>query len=716
MNKKFLIIIIFVFLGLAASLGYHFYSAKSAPAAPQSGLVGYWSMDANDVNGTIVYDKSGYGHNGTRIGALGANDTPQITGGKIKQALNFDGTDDFINAGATVGDYTDNFTLSAWIKTSTDNVRIMARRSGPTQYDFHVAASTGQLALWTGVQYASGVVVDDNKWHLTTVVINGANSKFYVDGVQAGSAFSPTITSQPAVPFAIGALSTPAAYFPGLIDDVRVYNRALSATKVSQLYNSAKTGYVASAPQTASSTAGRLVGWWTLDANDYNSATKAFYDKSGTGNTLTSTNAATFTQGKINQAMSFDGLTDVLSRSSPSGLPAGSSARTISAWIYMTENCAVFGEGGALLQYGDGTGGGQEYTLQASNFAGTCYLFSDAINVANNLTITGSQIPTPNAWHHLVFTLASDGLAYRYYLDGVLVGPGNFSTQISTATPTILNIGDRTDTVVANWPGRVDDFRIYNYALSAQEVAQLYNSTKTGYISSAPMTGLIGWWKMDTDDMSATGATMFDKSGQGNNGTVTGTTTSTGKIGQARSFNGTSDYVNLGAPSIFNFGDGNFAFSAWIKLSTLTAPAATHAYIILGKDSSAASPARQFLFGLSDTKLPDIVYFTTSDITYVYFTGTKAISDMSWHHIVAQRNGNSFDVYVDGVSTGSGTTGGTHGTMQVTATNLEIGRRNYATFMDYFPGAIDDVRIYNRALSAQEVAQLYSSAKKAYIK
>jgi len=81
----------------------------SITASIQDGLVGYWNMDSNDIYGSTLYDKSGIENNGTIYGATS-------TLGKIKQALSFDGEDDYVEVpdNSTL-DITDEITIEVWI-------------------------------------------------------------------------------------------------------------------------------------------------------------------------------------------------------------------------------------------------------------------------------------------------------------------------------------------------------------------------------------------------------------------------------------------------------------------------------------------------------------------------------------------------------------------------------------------------------------------------
>jgi len=117
----------------------------------------------------------------------------------------FDGTNDYVDLGTGVGDYTDNFTLGGWIKTFKSSSRIMSRRTiALTQYDFYIDLVTRTLRFHDGNNYSGLILIDDDKWHFCIASINGLNSRLYIDAVADGAIFNPTITSRD-VKFLIGA-------------------------------------------------------------------------------------------------------------------------------------------------------------------------------------------------------------------------------------------------------------------------------------------------------------------------------------------------------------------------------------------------------------------------------------------------------------------------------------------------------------------------------
>ena len=208
--------------------------------------------------------------------------------------------------------------------------------------------------------------------------------------------------------------------------------------------------------------------------------------------------------------------------------------------------------------------------------------------------------------------------------------------------------------------------------------------------------GKVGHWTMDGADTTAT--TVTDRSGSGNNGTRTGgTTEEIGKIGQGMNFNGTNSDVTVGDISILE-SSGNFlTASAWIK----TEGSPVKRMFVGKKDDNSAG----YFMWVNGSGKFDAGFYSTS-----YFANpasTAVVNNNVWHHLVVVRNTDTVTLYIDGIQDGSATAAGTIGDISNTI-NFRIGRSDHSPPGPYyFPGSIDDVRVYNRALSATEIQQLY---------
>jgi hypothetical protein len=201
------------------------------------GLIAHWKFD--EVAGVTAYDSAGSSH-GTLING------PIWGSGQIDGALEFDGIDDYVSCGtgpAITG--TGPFSVSAWVKTdSSKGQAVLVQRSESSangSYGLSILAD-GRAQSHTynggyGVLFQSDVTVNDGLWHHIAVVrTNSTDGEIYVDGSLSGSDSGPA-RSLNNVPVWIGGPGFTGPFdFEGSIDDVRIYDRALSAEAVEQLY------------------------------------------------------------------------------------------------------------------------------------------------------------------------------------------------------------------------------------------------------------------------------------------------------------------------------------------------------------------------------------------------------------------------------------------------------------------------------------------------
>jgi len=203
-----------------------------------SPLKGSWHFD--EGSGTTAYDNSGNGNNGTLY------NSPAWVDGKFGKALSFDGSNDYLQTPIISNTLTD-FTMEAWVKASSvpDDRRIVMG-SGWNYNDWYIginlSSNTGAPAkkwlFWVAgnSQIAYLAAPDEivaGAWYYLVATYEGTTGKFYINGNYIGSF---TFTRKTDTnPFQIGR-SYNGEYFNGLVDEVRVYNRALTSEEVSDLY------------------------------------------------------------------------------------------------------------------------------------------------------------------------------------------------------------------------------------------------------------------------------------------------------------------------------------------------------------------------------------------------------------------------------------------------------------------------------------------------
>lgn len=200
---------------------------------------------------TTFTDTSGNGLNGTCAGAA----CPDVVAGVTGNALDFDGTDDFVEiADSDLIDFDtdDDFTISVWVKlpvnqsdTGMNQNSILEKANGAYPYVLNVAnqthATNGRIiaARYDGSSVPAVISTtpcNDNKWHHIAFVKDGETLKLFIGGSEEDSATDTTSSStvNSAVLW-IGKRQAFATYFEGLIDDVRIYSRALSDSEIAAI-------------------------------------------------------------------------------------------------------------------------------------------------------------------------------------------------------------------------------------------------------------------------------------------------------------------------------------------------------------------------------------------------------------------------------------------------------------------------------------------------
>ena len=207
--------------------------------------------------------------------------------------------------------------------------------------------------------------------------------------------------------------------------------------------------------------------------------------------------------------------------------------------------------------------------------------------------------------------------------------------------------------------------------------------------------GLVGYWLMNEGG----GNKIFDLSGNGNTGTFAGDTSWVpGKYGSCLSFDGTGDYVDVGNKDSLRI-TGDITLAAWVKWSV----GATAGIISKGGNGETAS------YSLSRTGTPTI-YFLQSENGAAWNTliQSAALSTGVWYFVVGTNDLNIARLYIDGVQVGTDSSPASSpwdNTVNVTI-GAEI-KPSDSSIGRYWSGQIDNVMIYNRALSADEIQHLY---------
>jgi hypothetical protein len=465
----------------------------------------------------------------------------------------------------------------------------------------------------------------------------------------------------------------------------------------------AQASVIVNAPRSLGLTNG-LVGWWTFDGKDI-SGVQA-YDRSGNGNRGILTSGPVQTIGKLGQGLEFDGVDDRVAVADNDAYSISTTNKlSISMWI----KASAFINGDSIIGKYCGAGNREFQLRTLSN--GTLFPITFQSDGSTYMQTTSHTVTLEvGQWHHVVMIADHDLPLLALYVDTQLDGADTSAVGTFNGNGTCaLDIG-QANTGFFN--GLIDDVRIYDHVLSADEIKRLYNLGGTVKLNSSLNTnsdslskGLVGWWTFDGKDMA--GNYAFDRSGNGNRGTLTGSNglpvRTLGKIGQGMQFDGVDDYVNAGDINAID-GVNEITVSAWVNTNTLDGGDANLRYVASKEGGSAAESPFILRMNTSTDKLDFRVGGASG---YSSAIVTSAISPNIWYHVVGRYDGSTVRIYLNGVEqafTSESDAVGTGSDPAIIANWSITSARGWS-------GLIDDVRIYSRALSKDEIKRLYNMGR-----
>ena len=666
------------------------YSATSTYGSQNvwtNGYVAVWHLEedaSGDGNSNVYLDSTGNGFH--------CDDfvTSTIKTTRLGLAQDFDGANDYIRCVGTGSDpkfdFAGDFSASAWFRphSSTSNTRIFDNRGrggpGPGGAEgFYLKVQNQLGGNWgfndtdiedtdgdmMAISSSNGLDYPYDAWYHVVSAWDSVNQiwNVYVNG---GLDVSRTTLSNTvdgtidvvasSIDFSIGGdianvgvvSLPPAQEINGEIDEVRVMNRLVTS------------------------------GWaWTEHNNQTNPGTFYTVGAVQTPTTASANVSRNVVSGKLGQALEFSnedvvtatGDTPYLDIGNNSSLNVGLPA-TFAGWVKLGDGFS----GGNNTVFGKGAGSTDAvaWRMSVDSTGQPVFMKTRSDNTTVDTVVSGTTIAS-NAWVHLAFSVDAGG-AWTWYTNGSSVATGTL-TNTTFASPTSGGyIGAYLATTGGGpsnpWYGQLDDLRVYNRALSASEVSRLYGigaTTKIGTTRSSAgwESGLLTHYTLDgTTGLDFTQTLeVRDEAGtvHGDLMNLNQASVAQGRLGQALTFDGVNQYIDAG---------------------TIASNVKTIAFWLYTSDTT-----DQTLIDLDGTD--HIETNSTSDVTATSFPGTTTIyvdgvvattlSANTWHHIVI-----------------TDTTG-------VSASAVTIGR----VASTYFQGTLDDIRFYDRVLSAGEVERLW---------
>ncbi|ETR73429.1 MAG: hypothetical protein OMM_00959 [Candidatus Magnetoglobus multicellularis str. Araruama] len=407
--------------------------------------------------------------------------------GKIGKAYSFNGANSSLSSSNSLNQ-TSSGSFSAWIKLDTisaDVHLILSQYNGGSsdymrfyEYDGNLRVNFRKDGVFEGnCQAEYGLSADT--WYFVVVSGDGSEYKMYINGVEQtltdidGSLVNSgnwldSIDS--GMETYIGSFGNASGFFQGYIEDVRAYGHSLSEQEIATIYN-AGNGTLNSSLIKAYPTSKAPISHWKLQEESGGTANDSMNNPPLT-NTFVTTNQV----GKIGKAYSFNGSSSKCSANLPSIMQA-SSVGSFTVW-------ANFGDTAenteAILSVSKATNN-TRLAIRRSSTTETIEVLCQ-INDTYQWIIRANYSLTNAGWLH--FALTQDGTAPKLYINGIDITSFDLETNktvwIDNSAFEKLSLGctNANGSEYGYFAGLIEDVRYYDYALSEQEIKNIYNNNK----------------------------------------------------------------------------------------------------------------------------------------------------------------------------------------------------------------------------------------------
>ena len=408
--------------------------------------------------------------------------------------------------------------------------------------------------------------------------------------------------------------------------------------------------------------------------------------------------------GKFNKGAVFNGSSSHIDIPSP--IPYTNTDFSFNVWFYLNSS---FSSGfQTIIGAGDKTTGEGIFRILLRYSSSNNYTI-EPLRAFNNNSYYAStsnysaQTIKEKTWYHLVFTYTASSKSANIYLNGSSVSSTTLSNTSTDATNSgVLALGQYRDSSSGYWNGQMDQVRIFDKVISASEVTTLYNET-TSTASTLQVLGDTSCVAAYTFEGNANDLSTNYNGTASNvlydfNGTESNITYVTGKFGKAAVFNGSNAYIDLPLTSIFG-GKNTLAVSFWFKTTTTARKRIFSDY---------AQSSRNLDIVIDSGNIEVNTDYNQSTNTQFVSTGTY--NDNIWHNLIVSldQSAGQRTIYIDGslLETATLSSNSWNGSGQ--KVSLGVLYSSSSGYQQYFDGEIDQLRIFDKALSPGEINSLYN--------
>jgi subtilisin family serine protease len=717
--------------------------------------VAWWKMD--EETGTIAHDSAG-DSNGVCLGGL-SFDNDSVPG-VMGNAIHLDGVDDRVYA-SSMSLPREAFTLAMWFRpdedlssgsSRMDLIHWQVNQRPHLTFNFNGGGYIYLDVAVDGQQYDDVKTTtnfwEGSRWYHIAAVFDGETFRIYVDAASECDVAHPG-THNSASGIYIGSHRTNGVdSFDGTIDDVRIYDRALSADEIGELYREGAP-HRATAPYPPDGAQGvepNVVLSWTAgkgavshnvylgtdfdDVNDANTSSPVYkgnvaansFDPHGLEGVTTyywridEVAGSSVYRGDVWSFTTAEGPPDKATVPEPNDGAEGVSPDTILSWtagrgavshdVYLGTSLADVNDANTSSPVYRGNVATNSFDPCGLEEATTYYWRIDELDGLNIYkgfvwsftTLEGlpdkATAPEPNDGAEgvspdtiLSWTAGRGAISHDVYL-----GTGFADVnEANTSSPVYMgNVATNSFD-----PCGLEEATTYYWRIDELDGSNTYKGDVWSFATRYVSQGLVGWWKVDEE----TGTVAHDSAGD-NNGICLGglsfdNDSVPGKVGNAIHLDGVDDRIYASSMSLPREA---FTMAMWFRPDV----------------NLSSSSSRMELIHWQVNQRPHLT-FNFNGGGYIYLdvavdgqqyddvkTTTNFWEGSRWYHIAAVFDGNDFRIYVNAAPECKVSHPGTHDS----ASGIYIGSHRLGGAYS-FDGTIDDVRVYDRALSADEIAELY---------
>lgn len=602
------------------------------------------------------------------------NNTAVVSGATYKtdrfgygnSSLSFDGKNAKVTASNSAQLNSDFTTISFWVNVGSlpaqgevyllsnggwqERWKISLPSHGKPVFTTHATSCCNDMDSGTGNELKPGV------WKHVVMIHDGTVDRMYMNGVKVNQKAYAGALKSTIHPLGIGYDPIDkGSYFDGQLDDIEIYNYAFTDMEVTAMYTTqAKFPGVENA----------LVANYALNGNGIDSTqfkNNAIFDSkaiSATNRHGWANNAIYGAAKAENSAALQSDFTTISFWVNPKTLPASGEA-------YLMSN-----------------GGWQERWKISLPSHGKPVFTTNATACCSDMDSGNGNELKPGQWTHVA--MVHDGAQDQIFINGTLANQ-KATTGALKKTKFPLGIGYDPIDNGSFFDGSMDDVMIFNKALTAAEIKALFDVQKIAVVSSS---SLVANYTFDTNDNDLTN---YQNHSYGNSQR---TKDRFGKANKARNFDGKTGFQE--AANSVQLASDFTSVSFWAKVNSL--PASGEVYIL-----SHGGWQERWKVSLPSHGKPVFTTNATSCCNDVDSGNGNELKVGEWKHVVMTHDSVGDKIYMNGVKVNEKAFAGA---LKKTKYNLGIGYEPIGKG-NFFDGDLDEVQIYNKALTASEVADLY---------